>query len=111
MDPEPKRFSFVLLFFFLFYWNFSYAEQYYDPQTRRYIEIAPAPQARYQPQPLKNPRQMQRVIPTSAEIELERQRAERQRALEAEADAKARDAGNKRFDPSRFHRTEDIRFY
>ncbi len=111
MDPEPKRFIAMLAIFLLFFWKVSFAEQYYDPQTRRYIEIEPH-QIKYQaPQPVRNSMQMQRVFPTQAEIDFERQRIERQRIVEQEADAKARDAGNKRFDPSRFHRTEDVRFY
>ena len=115
MDPEPNRFFLAFIIFFSLVFKISHAEQYYDPQTRRYIEIeqSTTPQAPQQVQPPQFQRQKypQRAIPTQAEIEIERQKVERQRAIEAQMEIEARNAGNKRFDPSRFHKTEDVGFY
>ena len=112
MDPEPNRFFLAFLTSFLFIWKVSYAEQYYDPQTRRYIEIEQnAIQQPAQSQQVQRQKYPQRVIPTQAEIELERQQVAKQRAIEVQMELEARNAGNKRFDPSRFHKTEDVGFY
>jgi len=112
MDPEPNRFFLAFLISFLFIWKVSYAEQYYDPQTRRYIEIEQnAIQQPAQSQQVQRQKYPQRVIPTHTEIEIERQQVAKQRAIEAQMELEARNTGNKRFDPSRFHKTEDVGFY
>jgi len=71
MDPEPNRFFLAFLISFLFIWKVSYAEQYYDPQTRRYIEIEQnAIQQPAQSQQVQRQKYPQRVIPTHTEIEI-----------------------------------------
>ena len=112
MDPEPNRFFLAFIIFFLFTWKVSHAEQYYDPQTRRYIELEQnVTQQPAQLQQVQRQRYPQRVIPTQSEIEMERQKVAKQRAIEAQMEIEARNMGNKRFDPSRFHKTEDVGFY
>lgn len=91
---------------------FVYADQYYDPVTRRYIESTPSPR---KPPVLRQPLQPmgQNILPTQAEIAAERRRIEQERI--AAENAKRRQAtessgiqARRKFDPNRYHRTEDI---
>mgnify|MGYP000882683775 CR=1 FL=1 len=108
MDPEPNRFFLAFIIFFSFICKISYAEQYYDRQTRRYIEVGQQPAT---PQQFQRPKYPQRAMPTQSEIEIERQKIAKQQAIELQMEIEARNSGNKRFDPSRFHKTEDVGFY
>ena len=71
MDPEPNRFFLAFIIFFSFICKISYAEQYYDRQTRRYIEVGQQPAT---PQQFQRPKYPQRAMPTQSEIEIERQK-------------------------------------
>jgi len=107
MESEPSRcciflivvfYTFILSFFSI---NASYADQYYDPQTRRYIEVQTnTPVQKYI-----------QLVPTQAHINAEQQRIARQKAIETQMEEEAKNTANRRFDPSRFHRTEDVGFY
>ncbi len=106
MDPEPNRFLFIFSTFIVYLFSTaSYADQYYDPQTRRYIEVDSQQTA------VVRQKTMQRAVPTVAEINTEKQRVARQIAYEAQAEEEARNSSSRRFDPNRFHRTEDVGFY
>ncbi len=85
---------------------FSYAEQYYDPVTRRYIQKNPVVK-----KPIRSlPNQY--ALPTQAEIEAERKRLEQEQLEEEQRLQQLRDSSGtqarRRFDPNRYHKTEDI---
>jgi hypothetical protein len=74
---------------------FSYAEQYYDPVTRRYIQ--------------KNPvvRKPIRPLPNQYSLPTQQEQLEEEQRLQQLRDSSGTQA-RRRFDPNRYHRTEDI---
>jgi hypothetical protein len=86
--------------------SFSYDERYYDPVTSRYIQ---------KDVPQRIPRERVQVkILTQEEIQAEKERLEQERFEESERLRKIRESAGtesrRRYDPTRYHRTEEVVF-
>lgn len=84
----------------------SHAERYYDPKTRRYI------QKEYKQRIQRQKVQVKML--THEEIEFARQKAEQERLAEKERLQRIRESAStesrRRYDPNRYHRTEEVVF-
>ncbi len=104
------------IFFVLMIPFVSYAAQYYDPATKRYITHTyhkPSYNTNNN-QMINRRRVMEPILPTHAQIVREKQQREYQRKIERERLKNIRDSSGthsrRRFDPNRYHRTEEINF-
>jgi hypothetical protein len=116
-DSYKLFLCFIIIVFTLPF--FSFAEQYYDPITRRYIQKQPQivpvtpPQniQQVQQRPVKYPVNA-RALPTPQEIEAAQIQAEQEREAEKQRMMQIRNSSGteayRRFDPNRYHKTEQI---
>jgi hypothetical protein len=95
---------------------FSFAEQYYDPVTRRYIQKQPqfateTQQQQVQQRTVRYPVNA-KALPTPQEIQAAKIQAEQEREAEKQRMMQIRNSSGteayRRFDPNRYHQTEQI---
>lgn len=90
----------------------AYCVQYYDPKSRRYVTIEDENQdIRGIRSQIRNNGSQMRAIPNAREIDAENRRRIQQEQEKVEQQRNAGTQAYRKFDPNRYHKTEEISFF